>query len=317
MKIIYNPRKELLTMKKLTFILSFCLLSSMAWSQANDPQLGAPSISTNGNGYLFDVIIHANSNQITDNDEVIGARIEVYNNTTDETEMLLENHNASNFQVQLNKGNHYSVLVRKEGYFNKRMEAYVDIKDCILCFDGLGNVESSVSDAMTDNQNSGALLANINLDKIEMNKVIKMENIYYDYDKWDIRKDAAKELDKVVAVLNEHPGILMELGSHTCSKGNDVYNLTLSEKRAKAAVEYIVTKGINNQRISFKGYGETALTNGCKNGVQCSERSHQKNRRTELKVTGIMDVGHIEYESLQDIVMKEREGNVRMMSKNN
>ena len=197
------------------------------------------------------------------------------------------------------------------------MEAYVDIEDCILCIDGLGSVEPNVSDAMNSNQNSGALLANINLEKIEMNKIIKIDNIYYDYDKWDIRKDAAKELDKVVKVLNEHPGILMELGSHTCSKGNDNYNLTLSEKRAKAAVDYIKQKGVAGDRVSFKGYGETALTNSCKNGVNCSERRHEKNRRTELKITGIMDIGQVNYEPLESIVMRERVGNEKMMSKRN
>ena len=293
------------------------MLNALIWAQVADPQISAPSFTPNGNGYLFDVVLHANSNQITDSDEVLGARIEVFNNTTDETVLFLENHDVTSFQVNLEKGNHYTLMVRKEGYFNKRMEAYVDIEGCILCFDGLGSVEPNVTDAMNSGENTGALLANVNLEKIEMNKVIKIENIYYDYDKWDIRMDAARELDKVVTVLQEHPAILMELGSHTCSKGNDQYNLTLSEKRAKAAVEYIVGKGVNADRISYKGYGETKLTNACKNGIQCSEKRHQKNRRTELKITGIMDVGTVQYESLQNIVMRKREGNVRMMSKRN
>lgn len=297
--------------------LSFGLALSAGWSQVSDPQLSSPQISAVGNAYLFDVVMHANSNQLSANDEVIGARIEVYNNTKDETVVLLENHSASNFQVNLEKGNHYSMMVRKEGYFNKRMEAYVDIDGCILCLDGIGEVTPNVSDAMTDGQSAGALLAQVNLEKIELNKVIKIDNIYYDYDKWDIRPDAAKELNKVVTVLEEHPGILMELGSHTCSKGNDTYNQQLSEKRAKAAVEYIKNKGVDGERISFKGYGESALTNGCKNGINCSENRHKKNRRTELKITGIMDIGSIQYKSLQDIVMKEREGNVSMMSKSN
>ena len=77
------------------------------------------------------------------------------------------------------------------------------------------------------------------------------------------------------------------MGSHTDSRGNNEYNLELSENRAKAAVEYIIKNGISSNRIQSKGYGETVLTNRCKDGVVCSEADHQNNRRTELKILGI------------------------------
>lgn len=123
-------------------------------------------------------------------------------------------------------------------------------------------------------------------ERIVVNKPIVIENIYYDYDKWNIRPDAALELDKIVALLVENPTIIIELGSHTDSRGSDKYNETLSQKRAESAVQYIVEHGIAADRITAKGYGEYQLVNKCSNGVKCSEEEHQMNRRTEFKVTG-------------------------------
>ena len=77
----------------------------------------------------------------------------------------------------------------------------------------------------------------------------------------------------------------VELGSHTDSRGTDSYNMELSTKRAAAARLYLIAKGVSSSRISSKGYGETRLLNECSNGVNCDEATHQKNRRTEVKVT--------------------------------
>ena len=112
----------------------------------------------------------------------------------------------------------------------------------------------------------------------------KTSDIYFDFDKYNIRKDAAKELDKVVQVMNEYPELMIEAGSHTDSRGKDKYNMKLSEKRAKATVDYIVSKGIDAGRITYQGYGETQLVNECTNGVECSDEQHQLNRRTEFKI---------------------------------
>lgn len=123
-------------------------------------------------------------------------------------------------------------------------------------------------------------------DRIVIDKPIVIENIYYDYDKWNIRPDAAIELDKIVALLIENPQIIIELGSHTDSRGTKWYNENLSQKRAESAVQYIVSNGIAKDRITAKGYGEYKLVNKCADGVKCSEEEHQLNRRTEFKVTG-------------------------------
>jgi outer membrane protein OmpA-like peptidoglycan-associated protein len=137
----------------------------------------------------------------------------------------------------------------------------------------------------TANASNDSMRVDLLLEKIIINKPIVLENIYYDLDKWNIRPDAALELDKLVAILKDNPKIIIELGSHTDSRAPDNYNMTLSDKRAKSAADYIVKiGGIDPTRITGKGYGESMLVNGCKNNVKCSEADHQKNRRTEFKV---------------------------------
>lgn len=126
------------------------------------------------------------------------------------------------------------------------------------------------------------------IEKVEMNKVIEIPNIYYDLGKWNIRKDAAVELNKVVAFMNDNPAIIIELGSHTDSRGSATSNQSLSQKRAQSSVDYIVTKGgIKRDRISAKGYGESMIKNQCADGVTCSEIDHQQNRRTEIRIMGV------------------------------
>lgn len=134
---------------------------------------------------------------------------------------------------------------------------------------------------------SKSLTLDFSLHEMILEKPIILENIYYDLDKWEIRPDAAKELDNLVKILNDNPTIHIEMGSHTDSRAGDQYNLILSDKRAKAAVGYLVAKGIDAQRLSWKGYGESLLVNKCANNVVCTEAEHQNNRRTEFKVTKI------------------------------
>jgi len=131
---------------------------------------------------------------------------------------------------------------------------------------------------------SEVLKQDLHLEPVEINKAIRLENIYYDFDKWNIRPDAAVELDKLVKIMLDNPTIWIELGSHTDSRGKDAYNLSLSQKRAESAVQYIISRGVNKNRITAKGYGETQLLNKCANNVQCSDAEHQLNRRTEFKI---------------------------------
>ena len=122
---------------------------------------------------------------------------------------------------------------------------------------------------------------NLILDRIVVNKSIVLDNIYYDLDKADIREDAALELDKLVIILKDNPNISIELSSHTDDRSSVEYNQDLSQRRAESAVSYILSKGIDQNRISAKGYGESQLI--IQNAQ--TEEEHQINRRTEFKVT--------------------------------
>ena len=114
-------------------------------------------------------------------------------------------------------------------------------------------------------------------------KKIDINTIYFDYNRWDIVPKARLELDKVVFVMNQFPKVKIRIESHTDSRGNDNYNLKLSDNRAKATRDYIISKGIDPERIiSATGYGESMLKNNCGNNAKCSEADHSVNRRSDF-----------------------------------
>ncbi|NNC95356.1 MAG: OmpA family protein [Chitinophagales bacterium] len=142
----------------------------------------------------------------------------------------------------------------------------------------------STSFSSAGRKSGSTIFAVIDLEMVEKGVAIKIDNIYYDLNKWFIRPDAAIELDKIVKIMTDNPTMRIELSSHTDSRGSDKYNKDLSAKRAQSAVEYILGNGIADNRIVSAGYGEERLVNNCSNGVQCSEELHQDNRRTEFKI---------------------------------
>lgn len=123
--------------------------------------------------------------------------------------------------------------------------------------------------------------------------MVKLKNIYYNFNKWAIRPDAAVELNKVASFMTNMPNINIELHSHTDSRGKAVYNKWLSQKRAQSAVNYLIKQGVGSSRLSAVGLGETELLNRCRDGVKCSPKEHQLNRRTEFKVVKINPVAKI------------------------
>lgn len=113
---------------------------------------------------------------------------------------------------------------------------------------------------------------------------ITLYSISYETGSATLRPEAIKELNRLVSILSKTPSMVIELGSHTDSRGDTQDNYRLSAKRAQVAADYIINKGINRERIYVKGYGESELLNGCTNGVSCTESEHQKNRRTTIKI---------------------------------
>ncbi len=116
---------------------------------------------------------------------------------------------------------------------------------------------------------------------------ILLPNIYFNFDDYALRSDARSDLDLVAKMLQLYPEMIVEIGSHTDSRGGEGYNQQLSEKRSKSATEYLISLGIGENRLTPVGYGETKPRNRCVNGTKCPERLHQENRRTEVRVISI------------------------------
>lgn len=124
----------------------------------------------------------------------------------------------------------------------------------------------------------------LHLEKIEVDAVFVLKDIYYDFDDWSLRQASEAELKKLVNFLSDHADIKIELSSHTDARGQDDYNQKLSEKRAKSLVDYLIENGISKERMIPRGYGEQKPVNKCVNAVECTEDEHQQNRRTEIKI---------------------------------
>ncbi len=116
----------------------------------------------------------------------------------------------------------------------------------------------------------------------DLAKLLQLSTIYFDFDSFRIRRDAEVEIQKVIAAMEKYPSLKIKANSHTDSRGPDAYNLWLSQKRAQATVDYMISKGISADRLEGEGYGETRLVNQCDDGVRCTREQHQLNRRSEF-----------------------------------
>ncbi len=168
----------------------------------------------------------------------------------------------------------YQFLGQPDMVYNFKVKKY-------RYFTELGNVS-------TLGIRSGNITKDFQLEPIVLGKPIALGDIYFNLDKWDITTQAAVELNKFVATLQDNPSIVVELGSHTDCRGSDSYNLRLSQRRASSSVDYVISEGIADRRIESRGYGETELTNECDDGVDCPEEKHSVNRRSEFKVLGFL-----------------------------
>jgi outer membrane protein OmpA-like peptidoglycan-associated protein len=122
--------------------------------------------------------------------------------------------------------------------------------------------------------------ANLDPVKVIVQKdIIALDEIYFEYNKSNITKEAAFELDKAVEAMKSNPAMVVMVKAHTDSRGTDKYNMSLSNRRAKSTVQYIISKGIAKERISGQGYGESQPKVSC---TECTEEEHAKNRRSEF-----------------------------------
>lgn len=200
-------------------------------------------------------------------------------------ELVMEVRDNGEFAFPLECGCEYVVKSKKNKFFgDNQIISLLNEEDC--------NKSIQLELAMTPNfDKSGNLTYDPNnpdasLEEVAKNikkgDVIELKRIFYDYDKWDIRPDAAADLKDLIAIMKKYPSMEIELSSHTDSRGSDSYNEELAGKRAASAREYLIRNGINGSRIEAVGYGEDRLKNTCK---ICSESDHQENRRTEVMIT--------------------------------
>ncbi len=182
-----------------------------------------------------------------------------------EEEMVMEVGEDGMFKMELDEDTDYSFFGSRKGYLSNS-----------TFFSTRGIGKDPQNPVVTFN-------IEIVLDKIFLDKEIVLENIYYDFDKSFIRDDAKPSLDNLTQVLNQNPDIRIQLSSHTDCRGSNSYNEELSQRRAQAAVDYLISKGINTERLVAKGYGENIPANDCNCGA-CTEEEHQENRRTTFKI---------------------------------
>ncbi|MDX8553961.1 OmpA family protein [Tenacibaculum sp. 1B UA] len=116
----------------------------------------------------------------------------------------------------------------------------------------------------------------------DLAKTLNVPPVYFDYGQWNIRASAEVELQKIVETMKQYPKLKVEIRSHTDSRSNDDFNMSLSRKRSESTKKYLLYHGVSKDRITAKGYGETQLLNKCSNNVPCSEKEHQINRRSEF-----------------------------------
>lgn len=168
------------------------------------------------------------------------------------------------FIFHLKQASTYALNGNKDGYFSNE-------------------VEVSTSDV----DRNKSLFIDFEMCVNPCGQAIKLDNIIFNLDKWDILPAARPDLDYVVKLMQDNPTIKVEMSSHTDSRGSNQYNQELSQKRAQSTVDYLMTKGISRDRLIARGAGESELLNRCADGVQCSENEHTINRRTEFKVVCI------------------------------
>jgi outer membrane protein OmpA-like peptidoglycan-associated protein len=172
--------------------------------------------------------------------------------------------NENQLYLANQNGNIIAIIMKTANSFTYRI-LYADVKK-------LSPIEEEDTDMKIDAFSKSA-------DKT----ITVAENIYYPTNEYKVTPDIAQKLDIIVNSLTKNKTYKLEIYSHTDSKGDDYANLDLSNKRANAVLEYLVSKGIDKSRLTAKGMGETNIINRCTNGVNCSEKEHELNRRTEFK----------------------------------
>jgi outer membrane protein OmpA-like peptidoglycan-associated protein len=197
------------------------------------------------------------------NEVLVGATVKVIDENNEELfTTITDSQGEYKLSIDCNRGNFVRAL----------MQGYVPSEEYLGKSDGKPNIIDFYLERDQVTAGFGDDLA----------KLLQLSTIYFDFDKYNIRKDSEIEVQKVIAAMEKYPSLKIKVNSHTDSRGRDAYNLWLSQKRAESTVNYMISKGISEDRLKGEGFGETRLVNHCENGVRCSAVEHEKNRRSEF-----------------------------------
>lgn len=205
-----------------------------------------------------------------ENGPLNGANVELFDLTTGSDGQFKTNTVGNDFNFLLESDRAYKAIVSRDEYFPDTVEF-----NTVGIFDDYTVRKTVVLEKLETEPE---------IEIITINQPIRLNNIYYDFDDDQILEAAEKDLYVLLDLMNQYPDMVIELSSHTDSRGITRYNEDLSQRRAESARTWLLEEGVNEDRIVAKGYGESKLLNRCRNGVRCSEEEHQFNRRTEFKI---------------------------------
>lgn len=219
-------------------------------------------------------------------------KIEIYDHTQqktifkrDYTEMPTNKYSSTTYFENMTYGNDLTLLIQAPNYFAKEINiSYSEgcaTEQTKFCVNGLNNPPYEINGEYGDRY-----IFPITLDSITIGEELTMPNIYYQYNSAELQPRSFWVLDSLSKIIEHNPNLSIELGGHADARGQDAYNMDLSQRRVNAARNYLVQKIGNKvgERMTAIGYGETRLINDCGNGVDCEETLHQENRRTTFKI---------------------------------
>lgn len=218
-------------------------------------------------------------------------KIEIYDHTEqrtifkrDYTEMPTNKYSSVTYFENMKYGNDLTMLIQAPNYFAKEINISYN-EGCTqktkFCVNGLNNPPYEINGEYGDRY-----IFPITLDSIMVGEEVAIPNIYYEYNSAELQPRSFWILDSLSRIIEHNPQLAIELGGHADARGQDVYNMDLSQRRVNSAKAYLTQKLGDeiNERMTAVGYGETQLINECGNGVDCGEALHQENRRTTLKI---------------------------------
>jgi len=207
-----------------------------------------------------------------------GATVQVTDITTYDPPMTQTQEEEYRFNYDLDADRRYEIITSKEGYTSDTTEVTTAgiVED--------KTIRKKVILRKAPPAQPVTPQVTYRIDTVTINEAIRFDNIYYEFDKWNILSESEKDLTIILNLMNQYSDMKVELSSHTDARGPTPYNKQLSQRRAESARLWLINRGVAPDRIVPKGYGESVILNRCTNGVLCPDTEHRFNRRTEFKI---------------------------------